>query len=531
MALLPQAAAAAPPESGRGLQQPPIELPGLGRTAATAGDTWIVAGQPGRPTDRLARQHQADPILPAAGIFRVDVARARAFAAALRRAGRLDFAEADAPGRTLAFPSDPLTPKQWWLPAVVDPQATPPPVTPDSPLIAVVDGAPQLSHPELDDGNVQSVSTSPIEDEHGTATIGLVSAPANGVGVTGIWPGARVLAAPALDEVLGNACSSAVKAVGASVERGASVINMSYGFDVPDCYAHFVATQFAFAAGVVPVAAGGNEFEEGNTLIRPAVDPHVVSVAAVDRRLRSAYFSTRTNAIDLTAPGVGVITSVPRRFDRDDGNPDGYAALDGTSFSSPIVAGAAGWVRAVRPDLLNDQVAGVLRDSTRDLGPEGWEKRFGYGLLDLDAALAEPAPEHDPREPNDDIQWVSGRRFGKPAARIYGPADSTVRLRAGLDQLEDPADVYRVVLPARSRVRFKITPRFGDPDLELYERSARTTQRDRGLIDRSQRDGERVDSFVAANPRAADQVAYLSVYVNTAVSFLDAGYTLTISRP
>jgi len=90
--------------------------------------------------------------------------------------------------------------------------------------------------------------------------------------------------------------------------------------------------------------------------------------------------------------------------------------------------------------------------------------------------------------------------------------------------------VYRVVLPARSRLRFKVKPRFGDPDLELYERSARTTQSDRGLIDRSQRNGERVDSFVVSNPSAQNRLAYLSVYVDTAVSFLDAGYTLTIRR-
>ena len=101
----------------------------------------------------------------------------------------------------------------------------------------------------------------------------------------------------------------------------------------------------------------------------------------------AAYFSNENAAIDLAAPGVNILTAVPSAFDDDDGRRDGYMALDGTSFAAPIVAAAAAWVRAVRPQLTVDQVAQVVRLSARDIGKKGWDPSTGFGALDLRAAL------------------------------------------------------------------------------------------------------------------------------------------------
>ena len=66
---------------------------------------------------------------------------------------------------------------------------------------------------------------------------------------------------------------------------------MSYGFPGGGCFSHYIATQQAFGEDVVSVAAAGNEYAEGNPADdRPATDPHVITVGALNPDLSSSYF-------------------------------------------------------------------------------------------------------------------------------------------------------------------------------------------------------------------------------------------------
>ena len=94
------------------------------------------------------------------------------------------------------------------------------------------------------------------------------------------------------------------------------------------CAAEWVQIYFAVAKGIIPVAAAGNEFESGNPLEFPASLPHVVTVAATTPDDKSAVFSNANNAIDLSAPGVDIMTAVPPALDSD-GAQDGYRAAVG----------------------------------------------------------------------------------------------------------------------------------------------------------------------------------------------------------
>ena len=157
------------------------------------------------------------------------------------------------------------------------------------------------------------------------------------------------------------------------VEKGYDVLNMSYGAP-EECFAESAELQRATGAGVLLVAAAGNEFAEGNPLEYPASLPHVVTVAAVDLEGRTSYFSNANAAVDLAAPGERVATAVPLSHDPD-GDGNGYALLDGTSFAAPIVAGAAAWVAAARPNLTRGPAgergeAVGDRPRPRGLGPE-----------------------------------------------------------------------------------------------------------------------------------------------------------------
>src|SRR5439155_11752552 len=130
-------------------------------------------------------------------------------------------------------------------------------------------------------------------------------------------PGARTLNVP-FKTVPGTdgeiSCSASADAIGQAIQAGAAVINMSYG-STSECAAEKVQIYYAVAKGIIPVAAAGNEFQQGNPLEFPASLPHVVTVAATDSSDHSADFSNANDAVDLSAPGVGILTAVPVALD------------------------------------------------------------------------------------------------------------------------------------------------------------------------------------------------------------------------
>jgi hypothetical protein len=113
----PALAAQRPPASGA---MPPDLLPGDARAASVSAreDSWIVGAIPGGTTRSIAGRHRAELLMDGTGLYRVALGRARGFAAALRRAGRYQFAEPDVLAQRQAFPADPLTQYQWGLPTI-----------------------------------------------------------------------------------------------------------------------------------------------------------------------------------------------------------------------------------------------------------------------------------------------------------------------------------------------------------------------------------------------------------------------------
>ena len=503
--------------------EPPMVLPGDARAAAVQadGDTWIVGARPGAGTAGLARRFGARRV-GSAGAHVVARARARAFARALRRRGALVFAEPNVISRLdQTTGGDPLTARTRWRSMVVEQGLVPPAVTPDSPKLALIDSKLDRGHPEWFNGRVGTVGNRPLEDEHGTATLAVAAAPTNGRGIEGVWPGLV-----ATNFATDLSCVDIVRWIRRIVEDRYAVLNMSYGSE-RECFAESVELQRAFGTGVLLVAAAGNEFAEGNQLQFPASLPHVLTVAATDLNGLSSYFSNANAAVDLSAPGERIGTAVPRAFDPDrDGN--GYALLDGTSFAAPIVAGAGAWIAAERPGLSADQLAQVIRLSARDLDREGWDPHTGFGLLDVGAALRRRAPRNDPHEPNENIFWVNGRIFANRDPVVYDGRPRRTGLRARLDQFEDPADVYRVSLPPRSRTRITVVPSYGDVDLAVFGGGARNTSEP--ALARSQRTGRSRESVVIRNGGGSTRRAFVETYIDPSANGLDAAYALRFRR-
>jgi Subtilase family len=527
LAALAVLATGSPPALGADLRNvaapPRVELPGDATGASVDADrgTWIVGARSGTEAGRIARGHGATRIAGSAWLAPRE--RTRALAAALRARGLLDYAEPNRLARTAQAPApDPLSPFARWRDVVVG-TAVPPPVDPaSSPLIAVIDTQIDVRHPELAGSNITTLGGAQLRDFHGTATATVAAAPANGVGILGVWPGARTLNVP-LPNGANITCADSARGIAAAIKAGAAAINMSYGSPAR-CTAEEDQVQRAVRAGAVAVAASGNEFSSGNPLEYPASLPHVLTVAAIDQSGRPTVFSNESAAVDLAAPGIDILTAVPAAFDPDN-NGDGFAALAGTSFAAPMVSAAVAWVRAARPELTPFQAAQVVRLGAFDLEPSGYDNSTGFGALNLPGALAREAPADDPLEPNDDIRYVSGRAFRQLTPALFNGRAAAVAATA--DVAEDPIDVYRVKVRAGRKLRLRLQPSTGDPDLFVFGAKARSVRNSRSIV-RSTRSGRRTDTVTVRNRGRRTTTFYAAVGFNTRkrLSLLNASYTL-----
>jgi subtilisin family serine protease len=182
----------------------------------------------------------------------------------------------------------------------------------------------------------------------------------------------------------------------------------------------------AFGAGTLVVASAGNGFQTGNRPQYPADYHHVLTVAATNQQNQPSSFSSSSLAVDLAAPGEGIPVALPLAI-----NPTGYDVWDGTSFSAPMVSGAAAWVWTVRGNLDKTQIFDLMRFSARDIWSQGYDKDTGFGLLDVPAALARTAPPVDPQEPNEDVFVVKPNGlFAQGAQPLTAPGRARASIRA-----------------------------------------------------------------------------------------------------
>jgi Subtilase family len=405
----------------------------------------------------------ARDLSPAIGLWRVRTSEL----GELQRAGLVRAAEPVRHLRPDATAIDPLLPEEWWLApvgssSVAEPGAGVP--------VAVIDTGLDFTHPEFSQRpnttslNTQSVVDS-LEDYHGTAVASVIGAPANDVGMVGVYPQASLYA---YDADLGGSLTTdaLISGISAAAALGRVVINLSLGSSSRDPLLDD-ALLAAFRSGALIVAAAGNGGTSGQPNY-PADLPHILTVAATDQSGFAARFSSVSASVDLAAPGTGITAAVPYRY-----TVDGYQLLNGTSLSTPIVSGAAALVWTVRSKLDNTQLFALLRSSAHDIAPRGFDPATGYGMLDISAALAHAAPNPDSPEPNDDIRLVEpGGLFASGMQPLTTKTRRAALARGSVDAIEDPADVYRIWVPAHGVVSLRASnSRVG---LRLWRPAART---------------------------------------------------------
>jgi subtilisin family serine protease len=247
----------------------------------------------------------------------------------------------------------------------------------------------------------------PEQSEHGTHVAGIAAgndgtqANIGGGRVTlsGVAPRAylgnyRVLTVPTVSNVGLNGNSPEIAAgIEAAVKDGMDVINLSLGEPeiAPGRDLVVRAIEGAAGAGVVPVIAAGNDFGTfgRGSIASPGSARSAITAAASDVDARVAGFSSAGPTPislqlkpDVTAPGVGILSSVPAR----EGTWEG---LSGTSMAAPHVAGAAALLRQRHPTWRVGQLKSALALTARpafDRGGEASTAREGAGFIDLERA-------------------------------------------------------------------------------------------------------------------------------------------------
>ncbi len=222
---------------------------------------------------------------------------------------------------------------------------------------------------------------------HGTHVAGIIAAQANNdIGVAGVAPDAKILPIRVLDSNGDGSEADVALAIRYAVEVGARVINLSLG-GIGQTEQLRSAIQYAADNNVLVIAAAGNAGPNAGVTY-PAGNDLTLAVTATDQTMTSPSFAQRGSYIDVTAPGIGICSTI-RFGSRVDatrscataGEP--YVTMNGTSMATAFVSGIAALVISANPTMTAVQVREVIVATATDIGEPGRDETFGAGLVNV----------------------------------------------------------------------------------------------------------------------------------------------------
>jgi subtilisin family serine protease len=397
----------------------------LARIASSSGpERLLIGARTHADLDGLAamvRKLGAEPeLFTTIGALAATVPSGAAAVASLRDDPRVAYIERD---RTLRLAADPFD--------ILDPTSGPPPIKftwaydtvragealgtiggGSTRIVSVIDTGLDVNHPEFAGQVARVFDTSSggadVTDivGHGTFVSGLISAlDGNGRGGKGVAGTTKLIAVRASTDG-GFTVGDLISGIDFSIRRGADVINMSLAGDASSfTRSQARALEAAFFNDVLPIAAAGNNAENGNPVEFPAAAIGGrqggrgigLSVAATKPDGGVASFSNHNQFVSIAAPGAsggscefGVFSTLPANGGTEWDDPqscsriftDGsarYAYGEGTSFAAPIVSGLAALAWQAERKLASEQVAEVM---VRSANGGGWNEFTGAGVVD-----------------------------------------------------------------------------------------------------------------------------------------------------
>lgn len=290
-------------------------------------------------------------------------------------------------------------------------------------VVAVVDDAVELTHPDLD-GNIwrnwSEIPNNSIDDDgngyiddvngwdaadndnnpnpvstananyhaHGTHCAGIVSSETdNNSGIASIGFKVKIMPVKIGYEyynpwlrrnVIG--LRNAYRGVDYAIKNKANVISMSWGRGAGGSR---ITEQLLFnvarSRGIVCVAAAGNSNTNVSSFF-PASYNHVISVASSTSTDSRSSFSNYGSGIDVTAPGSGIYSTVPK---------GGYAFKSGTSMACPLVAGLCALMKSQNPSSTASEIINCLQSTCDNIDAQNplYIGQLGSGRINANRAL------------------------------------------------------------------------------------------------------------------------------------------------
>jgi subtilisin family serine protease len=365
-------------------------------------------------------------------------ANAEAFAAASRMAVAADNPPIQAPNANPARGPDPRMSSQWGLTKVQAADAWNVTRGNRDVIVAIIDTGVDYNHEDLrdhmwrnpgeiagnnidDDGNgfvddvvgydfaandafpYDLMSASRIDGNpgHGTHCSGVAAgAGLNAVGISGVAPNVSIMGVRFISESGEGTTADAVRAINYAVANGAKVLSNSWGGekDAEDDTELKASIQAAQDAGVLLIFAAGNgrngigynNDTDAKYMVPASYDyDAIVSIAAIDNNNALGSFSNwGERTVDLAAPGVAIMSSVPNNGYEDKITIFGFPIADwsGTSMATPHVAGAAALIWSQYPDLTAAEVKARLLDTATPVAGLRGKVKTG-GMLNVAAAV------------------------------------------------------------------------------------------------------------------------------------------------
>ncbi len=319
--------------------------------------------------------------ITSSGLHVVDLppnASEQAVANLLAHHPQLKFAELDQKATANFTPDDPYFGSEWHATKIGAPAAW------DwtrgaGVTIAILDSGVDGTHPDLVAQMVSgwnfydnNANTSDVYG-HGTKTAGAAAATNNnGTGVAAIAGNAKIMPIRIADTSGTGYWSMIAQGISYAIDHGARVASISFDNLLSSSSIMSAAQYMKSKNGLVVIAAG-------NCSCNPNLAPNaaVIPVSATDGNDQMAGWSSYGNYVALSAPGVAIYTTTVG---------GGYGQVNGTSFSSPIVAATVALMMSANPGLSNTKIESLLYSTATDLGPAGRDIYYGHGRVNAAAA-------------------------------------------------------------------------------------------------------------------------------------------------
>ncbi len=345
------------------------------------------SGTTGSRIEEINRGASAVPIeiVEPLGVYRLKISPSRTIdetIALYEGNSDIEWAEPNYRDHSQSSPDDLYFNLQWGLSQIQAPLAWNLEFGQTSPVIvAVVDTGVDLTHPDLINKLVAGydfLDNDPFPQDdvgHGTHTAGIIAAQTqNGLGIAGVSWLALIMPLRVRGGLGAGSHQELYDGFIYAVNNGARIIN--YSASGPHSNIKKAAVDYAASHDVLVVSCSGNN--NTGTAQYPAAYSNVIAVGATNITDQRASNSNYGDYLDLSAPGVDILSTYPGGT---------YTYSTGTSASAAFVSGLAALIWSRNPQLSGGAVRQLIEHFADDLGPPGTDQFFGKGRINVYRSL------------------------------------------------------------------------------------------------------------------------------------------------